>query len=292
MFTKDQQIMTRRFIMAFLVTSMAVTAQVTPQPQPQPHTNPPSNTMTGATGATGMATSDEDRFFATCIAIANDNEIALAQLAEQKAQNPEVKEFAKKMVEDHTKFGEKLRQYAAPTTGNPMGRSGVAPGERGLEPGQHPGDTSQPPVARGEGDRNRIDTSRGRGLPESRRTDDMGRRANETGGVNTGLDAGNVDHVALMQELGQQCLSTAKRELESKSGAEFDKCYVGMAIAAHAMVNDELTVFSRHASSNLRTVFQEGQPTVQAHLDHAKNLIKTLDSNKSGNSEKKPTDQK
>jgi putative membrane protein len=167
-----------------------------------------------------------DEFLATCLAVGNDNEIALSELAMQRSQNAQVKEFARKMIDDHKKMGEKLRPFTA-------------------------GDVT------GEG---------------RKRTDP--RTAGETA---RSTMLGGVDATALVRELGRQCLDTTRKELEKKQGADFDKCYVGMVIGAHAKMNDELTVFSRHASDRLRTAIQECQPTVQTHLEHAKTLWKQLE---------------
>jgi putative membrane protein len=43
----------------------------------------------------------------------NMAEVELGQLAEQKSNNPEVKKFAERMVADHTKAGEELKQVAS-----------------------------------------------------------------------------------------------------------------------------------------------------------------------------------
>jgi putative membrane protein len=40
-------------------------------------------------------------------------EVELGQLAEQRASNPEVEEFGKRMVTDHTKAKDQLRQVAS-----------------------------------------------------------------------------------------------------------------------------------------------------------------------------------
>ena len=55
----------------------------------------------------------------------NQAEIALAEFAKQKTQNPAVRQFAEKMIQAHTKFGEKLDAVAEGRTPTP-GRSDAA----------------------------------------------------------------------------------------------------------------------------------------------------------------------
>jgi predicted outer membrane protein len=69
-----------------------------------------------------------------------------------------------------------------------------------------------------------------------------------------------------------------KEDLQQKSGAEFDKCFVGTAIAAHMHALAALEVISQQSQGQLAKVAQEAQPTVQQHLEHAKQLAKQLDS--------------
>jgi putative membrane protein len=54
-----------------------------------------------------------DRNFVEDMAQEGQGEVALGQLAEQKATNPEVKQFAALMVRDHTRAGEELKTIAA-----------------------------------------------------------------------------------------------------------------------------------------------------------------------------------
>jgi predicted outer membrane protein len=61
------------------------------------------------------AQSDTQKFVEKA-ALANMAEIQLGQLAETRAQSPEVKEFAKMMVTDHTKALDELKQAAGPAT--------------------------------------------------------------------------------------------------------------------------------------------------------------------------------
>jgi putative membrane protein len=58
------------------------------------------------------AASDDDKKFLAIAAQSDQNEIALSQLAEQKATNPAVKAFAEKMVTEHTKMSESMKPFA------------------------------------------------------------------------------------------------------------------------------------------------------------------------------------
>ena len=85
------------------------------------------------------------------------------------------------------------------------------------------------------------------------------------------------DHAALLEELGDQCQKTSRAELESKQGAEFDRCFVNMTVVGHVQANDMLTVFQRHASGKLKTTLTDSQKVVATHMQHAKELCKKLD---------------
>jgi putative membrane protein len=88
---------------------------------------------------------------------------------------------------------------------------------------------------------------------------------------------GGLNFVRLKQQLGQQCVTSAERELEQKDGEEFDKCYIGMQLAMHMHMLDTLKVFSRYASPQLDQVIEEAEQTTEEHLEKAKELIKEHD---------------
>jgi len=60
----------------------------------------------------GAKAMDLDKHFMKSVAGGNMFEIQLSQLAQQKSQDEKVKQFAQKMVQDHTKAGEELKQLA------------------------------------------------------------------------------------------------------------------------------------------------------------------------------------
>jgi putative membrane protein len=55
---------------------------------------------------------DQDKQFLTNASQGNYDEIQLGKLAEQKATNPDVKAFGRRMVTDHTKLAQKMKPFA------------------------------------------------------------------------------------------------------------------------------------------------------------------------------------
>jgi len=71
-------------------------------------TSTPAGTKTGSN-----ALSSKDRKFVETAAQDGMAEVQLGQLAAQKASSPEVKQFAQRMVDDHTKANDQLKQIAS-----------------------------------------------------------------------------------------------------------------------------------------------------------------------------------
>lgn len=61
---------------------------------------------------TGNAPNSSDRLFVKKAIEGGNAEVQLGQLAEQKAQSPDVKQFAQKMVHDHMQLGDDLKPIA------------------------------------------------------------------------------------------------------------------------------------------------------------------------------------
>lgn len=195
----------------------------------------------GTNGAFRPTGAIGDRQLAHWLVVENRNEIALAQFAQQKAQSDDVKQFAKQLIDDHQKMLSSLQQID---------------GNQGVQ--------NQNEAAGG---------ANAGGRRASIQPGGNGRQAVQQGG--------GVGFVALIDELGRQCAQSSQQELSGKSGAEFDKCYIGQQIGAHMKTLDTLKVFRNHASGQLQSVIDEGQPVVQSHLEHAKELMRKLDSNAS-----------
>ena len=66
----------------------------------------------GAAGTAGEASLADERGFMEEFAKGNRTEIEVSRLAADRAANPDVRQFAQTLVEDHTKAGEALQRLA------------------------------------------------------------------------------------------------------------------------------------------------------------------------------------
>jgi predicted outer membrane protein len=190
-----------------------------------------------------------DHALASCVAISNQEEIAIAKFAEEKSRNNEVKDFAKMLQKDHQAFLQKLQRFAPEAS-----REGYLNDQRtsSTQPNAGNQGTVQPagaqaPVKVGE--------------------------VKQTGLTPAGQQ---LDFMALHRELAENCLQMSKEMLNKKDAAKFDECFIGMQIGKHAEMKNKLTVFERHASGELKQIFAEGLQATENHLKKAEDIIKRL----------------
>jgi len=202
-----------------------------------------------------------DQILASCIAIANQKEVTIAKMAGEKAKSKDVKDFANMLVKDHSDFLQKLRKFAPEASQegflNDRGESTANSDRR---------TTANPP----RDEKNRIQPAGG----EARNANNQ---VQQTAGVKNASETGQpLDMVQLHREIAEECIRSARQGMDKKEGAEFDECFVGFQIAAHASMKDKLTVFERHASGDLKQVIAQGRETTEKHLKHAEDLMKDL----------------
>jgi predicted outer membrane protein len=217
---------------------------------------------------------DVVHYMRDCLVNGNQAEITLARIAEQRAADPQVKQFAQKMIHDHTAFLSKLQNAAA---GNSAEQTGSA---------QQPG--SQPAVG-GPGADVNAPGAQVRVQPgESNNASSPADATSRAGGQITGA-SGARQFVQIEKEVAAQCLQTKTRELNQKEGAQFDRCYMNMQVGAHMKMADELTVYGRYGAGEFQTVCQEGLQTTKEHLTMAKQIAERLDGTNPGTANRNPT---
>lgn len=239
----------RLFHIPLVFVAVASIAAVQDPAQPNPQTTKPPAKPENQDPATSDVAERSDRVLAAWLIVDNNNEVELAKIALERSKNDEVKRFAQMMVDDHTAFAQKLREFA--------------PGIGGLD---SMGDKTQadktPPAGSTEP---QPTTPREDGTRRPARDNDM--RPVHTAGL---------DHIELIRDLGRKCLESAKLELNPKQDAEFDLCFVGMQLMAHQQMADKLEVFQRYASPNMRETLDSGLQTVRTHKDHVKKLMTSV----------------
>jgi predicted outer membrane protein len=196
-----------------------------------------------------------DHALASCLAIANHEEVDIAKFAEAKAQSKDVKEFAGMIAKDHQGFLKKLEQYApeaaregllvqTEVTTTQRGRSGES--------------------VRTEAPRNTVS---GKVQPQGEPVNNPNAAVQPSQPVN---------FLQLHRELAQECLAEAKEGMSKKDPKEFDVCFIGHQIAKHEAMKVKLIVFQRHASSELSQIIAQGLETTEAHLKKAEKIMKKL----------------
>jgi predicted outer membrane protein len=199
-----------------------------------------------------------DQFIATCLLIGNQEEVALAQDAVQRAENENVKQFAQMLVDDHQKAIQKLQQHAKP--GISLAASGDATAAtRPVSDQSNQVATNQSPTAQ-QYTANRVDLDQ-----------------------NSAGTAALDQVLKMQQQAAQECLTMTKAAMQQKQGAEFDKAFAGSQIGAHIGMLAKLKASQQHASPELASMINESEQTVQKHLDHAKQLCQELESMQASN---------
>ena len=223
-------------------------------PRTDPNTqNPPSSQGRDAGRIPGQNPSAmADSVLVSWLLVDNENEVAMARIAVQKAQSAEVKQFAQQMIEDHGKMIQKLSGMTNPAA---RGNGGETPRTGEARTGEARRDNPKDREASGGRDTQAMDASSSRIMGST----------------------GSIDHERLIRDLGKKCLESHSKMLQEKQGADFDRCYMGMQVGAHVDAIDKIEVFRNHASPALRPALDEALPVVQQHLQHAKELAKKTD---------------
>ena len=253
--------------------------------------------------------SQSDQQIAALIYAGCRNHIEIAKFAQDRLTNPQAKEFAEKMVNDHSPGCEKMKELAgnlasAQPRGGAFDRDvpGAAPGVR---PGARPGAAPGRPGARPEGGA-RLEADEADTPAEARREERLERREERReairdavpGGVEVDVQpgarpgvavragqagaAGELNWTSIHQQIADQCLNSLKQELEQIPEGELDKAYMGHECMVHLKTIDELTVLKNHASPMLQGEIEKSIQMAKQHLQEAKQIKEQLKGSESG----------
>jgi predicted outer membrane protein len=199
---------------------------------------------------------------AVCLALGNQEEVALGQFAKDRAQNPEVKQFAQMMVQEHQQAISQLQQASPQLASMNLNLS--------AQGGATPGAASASNSNRGAGAATTSST------PTAGSSASTSANQRNTATADGGADGQTQQHVQFAQEVKQQCLQLTTAELGRKQGAEFDKAYIGQQLVAHTQMLATLQAAQRHASSELQPIIQQGTQMTEHHLAQARQIMEQL----------------
>ncbi len=168
----------------------------------------------------------------------NKAEVELGQLAQQKASSQEVKQFAQKMVKEHTALIQKLQKFT---------------------------DERETPIAGTE--------SREQQRPETQ----PGQRVEErVAGFRGDNEAAHAAMEKIGKKAGEIHLKMTKELLNEYQGQEFDMAYIGQQISAHSQMLANLKAMEEHTTGEFQTVVKEGIQATEQHFKEAKQLSDQL----------------
>jgi predicted outer membrane protein len=199
---------------------------------------------------------------------ANEGEIALAQMAEKKSDNEELRKFTQMIVKDHQALLQQLDQVGGGQRdaqgANATSATGVT---QDLDRNQtNPADRAQ---------QNAPDQANPRrnaqGNPEGR-----GQGQNRMQGQQVPQQLWTI--------IDQACDNTQKLTMEmlqKYEGQDFQMGFLGQQIVAHTQMLGELQSIQSNGPQELKQIAQQATEKTQAHLEMAKQLAKKFEDDRS-----------
>lgn len=266
---------------AALSMGTAALAQPAPQAQPrqtqpgqaQPRQAQPGQAQPGrGTGQTqaqpGRTTEGQElnAFVADCLILGNQGEVAISTFALDRIQDPQVKEFAQMLIEDHEKAAMQLRKFASRDRASQLqANTRAARRDSAVE-----ADPNDPAAARRDAEEAR----------QERETRDAANPANAATRPGTRAAAGTGSLTDQLYEISyqeaQECLAMTQEALEQKEADHFDKAFLGHQMVMHIGMIAKLKALEGNVSGELAQVVQQAEQTTQQHKEKAEQLLKQV----------------
>jgi predicted outer membrane protein len=213
--------------------------------------NPRGTAKEGDTASANQMAQHWQQNVARCLLLDNQGQVILGEFALERAQNPEVRQFAQSMVKGHNECVAKLQRLVPDAlTTDALNKRVVAV-------------------------RTQIKSDKGT-MPVSSETGEMARKMESTGDQkNMGK---NFMHMipAMQQQMAENCLAYKQAELSNLDKDEFDRAYISLQVFTHVDALAKLKTFENFAPADLKPIITSEISAVQSHLDEAKNICKQL----------------
>lgn len=239
--------------------------------QAEPRTPPKQDETTRTTTQSMTLDRPLVEFFASKLVLCNNAAIQCSQLAAGKASNNEVKQFAETMAKEHAKFNEQLKAFNA---------------SYGVEPITETAPTAKKTTAQGaaKADTERAAEQAAAKEPPAAKDPAVAQQPAIKTQTETSFRVGDK---ATLQRVFEVCKAASdnasaagKEMISKKSGAEFDKAYMGGQVMGHVMALAELKALESRATDEFQSVIREARANIEGHLQKAESICKSLENTK------------
>ncbi|MGL4512258.1 MAG: DUF4142 domain-containing protein [Lacipirellulaceae bacterium] len=225
--------------------------------QQQPHTVGQSQI---AQSTTMSSPAETDKSIAGCLMLAHQEQVQLAQFAAERAQNDDVKQFAKQIENAHEKAIDDLTRFAPMHARNARSLSGK--GDDGRDSNSDDGtsatNSQTQPLAGSSSSAGQSTTGQ-----------------STTGQTVSGSADGQM--FAMQKSMATECLKLTMAEMKDIPEDDFDAAFVGSQMGAHIAMLSKLKTAEEFATPSLKTVAEQQTKVMKDHFAEAKKLCKAID---------------
>jgi predicted outer membrane protein len=238
--------MWKNLFLALLLVSLFAVYAIAEPPAVTPD-NPGNAAPTGENMTPEQKSQQWQQNVARCLLLGNQEQVLMGQFAAERAQSPEVKQFAQSMVKSHNEWIAKLQQYAPNTlTTEELGKRAYA-----IQQQLQSENTTMPAATDTEGNMRKMMTTDGQHPMRM--------------------------VAAMQQKMAENCLAYTQAELAQVDKDRFDHAYIGQQIFSHVATLAKLRTMAPYVSAELKPIIEQEEKDVRAQLDQAKNICKQFE---------------
>jgi len=211
------------------------------------------------------------------------NMIELSEFAIQKAETPQVRQLAEKIINDHQTLLQSLERIAS---NRDRSREAVAPNDQDVDSAQRPVSTDDDADARRrrDSDGGRIGNFVDRVQDRTEKVVERAERAldNTRQAIEEEVSAESAPRmlarnpspwVEIHQQIVSKMAEESRNDLEKRSGYEFEAAFLGLVVASHIHQGATLNVLSDRATGPLKERLMDAEAVVQQHRQQAEQLM-------------------
>ncbi len=212
-------------------------------------------------------------YFAGKLLLMDQSTIQLAQLAEERSMNEKVKQFAKMLIDEHTKCSEKLRECAPGVVRVTELNSGGTTRSAGFRGTTDPDDKADAVDNPAKAAKNPDGSERLIENEPADRDREEGRKRTQTTNEMTPVH----QILAIDRQATENYIQSTTEMLEKYQGQDFDMGFLGFTIGSHTWALAELKAMDSVGDEKFQKLISDATMKVEKHLMKAVELSKEFE---------------